>query len=432
MSAARVDSLTVLALMASTAALLIVVLHRWPRAALGAWLAVLVLVPSWLSISLVVPLQPAAVMGLVALIALLPVAVGRIVWADLLVAFLLIACLVPFPLGMGTLSTFVTVLTCWLVGYLVGRLAPLRIGLDRTYRWLAGVCTAVAAAAVVEFALAWNPFVDLTRTGGDNATWGTLQERGGLVRAEGAFGHSIALGATLALAVPITLACSWRLSTRIVLTLILFAGIVVTFSRTALVCAALGVILSVLFLRSGTRLSVRARAGVVATVGVGALVVSPWIFGVFNEAGDEAAGSAEYRWDLFSLLPQVETLGTSQLAVTSKFARQLASGSIDNAWLLLGLRYGIVPLVVVSIGLIAALGAVLLRRATPATVAIVAHVPAFFTVALITQYEIWVWFVIGLAASSQALVSADPTTHEGHSPRHAFGRGDNVMSGEPA
>lgn len=431
MTGARIDALTMLALAASVAALLVVVLHRWPQAALAAWLAVLALVPSWLTLTLVVPVQPASAIGVVAVAAMLPVSFGRIVWADGLALFLLVACLVPFPLGLGTLSTFVTVLVTWLVGYLLGRLAPLRLGLDRTYRWIAAVCTAVAAGAVVEFILRWNPFIDLARPGGEYDTWGTLQERGGLVRAEWAFGHSIALGATLALAVPITLACSWRLSARIAMTVTLFAGIVVTFSRTALLCAVIGLILSVLLLRSETGFSVRARVGVVIVSLIGTIAVAPWVAGVFADAGEEAAGSAAYRWDLFSLLPRIESLGTSDLATTSDLSRQLASGSIDNAWLLLGLRYGAIPLVLISVALVGAVATVLLRRATPATIAIVAHLPAVFTVALITQYEIWFWFVAGLAAASQAL-AAGRRQQTGPRPTQAFGRGENVMSSEPA
>ena len=56
-------------------------------------------------------------------------------------------------------------------------------------------------------------------------------------------------------------------------------------------------------------------------------------------------------------------------------------------------------------GFVVMLGAlvlVLARQATAPTIAVVAQIPAFVTVALITQYAVMVWFMIGLALSAQA------------------------------
>ena len=49
---------------------------------------------------------------------------------------------------------------------------------------------------------------------------------------------------------------------------------------------------------------------------------------------------------------------------------------------------------------------VLRGKATAATIAVVAQIPAFATVALITQYAIFAWFVIGVAATSQLMAPA--------------------------
>jgi hypothetical protein len=56
-------------------------------------------------------------------------------------------------------------------------------------------------------------------------------------------------------------------------------------------------------------------------------------------------------------------------------------------------------------------------RATAPTVALVAQIPAFATVALITQYSTFTWFVAGLAVFSQSVdgrradVPAPPPGH---------------------
>ena len=75
--------------------------------------------------------------------------------------------------------------------------------------------------------------------------------------------------------------------------------------------------------------------------------------------------------------------------------------SIDSALIYFGLTNGLIPLALVVTVLLAALLLALRGRATPATLAIVAQLPAVATVALITQYAMFFWVVCGLAVSSQ-------------------------------
>lgn len=50
------------------------------------------------------------------------------------------------------------------------------------------------------------------------------------------------------------------------------------------------------------------------------------------------------------------------------------------------------------------------RQAAPATIAVVAQIPNLLTVALITQYQIFFWFMVGLAVYSQAArLMSDPS-----------------------
>jgi hypothetical protein len=271
--------------------------------------------------------------------------------------------------------------------------------------------TVVSVFALVEFVTHWNPFVLVPGSDSLHATWAPIQDRGGRARAEGAFGHSIALGACLAMAVPITLTSPFRTWLRMAMAVLMLGASVVTFSRIGLVTAVLGVVLAVLFLRSG--LPARVRAAVVGGLVVVAAASASLVSEVFTAAGTEAADSAGYRLSLLNLVHDLVPFGYSSGAY------RLASGqlvlanipsadgilhSIDNALLLFGLTYGWVPMVVVLAGLLAAVGCVLVRWVTAPTIALVAQIPAFATVALITQYSTVTWFVAGLAVFSQSVL----------------------------
>ena len=75
--------------------------------------------------------------------------------------------------------------------------------------------------------------------------------------------------------------------------------------------------------------------------------------------------------------------------------------SIDSQLILTGLSSGLIALALIVVALIAGIVLVVSRRATAPTIAVVAQIPALATVALITQYSVFVWFAIGLAASTQ-------------------------------
>jgi hypothetical protein len=75
--------------------------------------------------------------------------------------------------------------------------------------------------------------------------------------------------------------------------------------------------------------------------------------------------------------------------------------SIDSQLILTGLSSGLIALAVVVVALGAGIVLVVTRRATPATIAVVAQIPALATVALITQYSVFLWVAVGLAATTQ-------------------------------
>ncbi|WNB85071.1 hypothetical protein [Cellulomonas sp. ATA003] len=69
--------------------------------------------------------------------------------------------------------------------------------------------------------------------------------------------------------------------------------------------------------------------------------------------------------------------------------------------MLFALNYGWLPLAIVCALLVGAIVLTVTRRATAPTIALAAQVPAVMTVALITQYGMFLWFVAGLAVVSQ-------------------------------
>jgi hypothetical protein len=311
------------------------------------------------------------------------------------------------PLGLGSLRIPVlfTLVTIWILAFTVGRLIPLRVDLDWITKAFAITMGAVAVLALAEFALSWNPFVELPPLGGGDrsfSVWSRLQERGGVLRAEGAFGHSIALGASLAMAIPFAIGSRLATKWRLALVLVLIAGIAVTFSRAAMVAGALALLLSIYALRES--ISRRVRIGILIGGLFAVAALQPLVAGVFIDAGSEAAKSGAYREALFSLLGSLALVGQSDATSITASGSSLYGqfDSVDSAFLLVGLNHGVVALVLGVLAYLAATVAVLRRRGGPATIAVVAQGPALLTVALITQYAALFWFVAGLAGYALA------------------------------
>ena len=407
MDAATLSGLLTATFAAVVAGLVFIAAHRSPRLAVVAAVAAIAFVPVWIGIGLGFNgnlfLPVATLAAIACAVAVLPIRGFRFSLVDALLIFLVVlaaSSLITSDTSLA-LSFLVTPFMYFVGGYLFGRVASARVGVDFVYRVVAIVFSIVAVLAIIEFVTGFNPFIGLKVNNSLFSAWGTLQERGGQLRAEGAFGHSIALGASLALAIPLTLSTGFRFAIRIGMVALMSVATVFTFSRIGIISAFLGIALCALFLRD--RLTPRQR-GVLLGGGLAvALVMLPFVTTVFGEAGDEAANSADYRGDLVPLLLDANLVGFSDLVHHSPTGA-LSFGdfqSIDSQLVLTGLTNGLLALIAAGIALTVASVLVLRGRAQPATIAIVAQIPALATVALITQYSIMLWIVIGFAATSQ-------------------------------
>ena len=376
------------------------VLRSRPREGTVGFLLVLCLVPIWLGLELRAYLPPASVVGLLVLLAGFRLSAVRPSTADVPVFFLGVLATTATVLGLLGITPLATAVVVWGVAYAVGRHVCDRVGLP----WLSGaiavVFTATAALALLEALTGVNPFIHLRSGNALYGNWSEIQVRGGRPRVEGAFGHSIALGSSLAAAIPFVLGAPFRLGLRVTMVLILLAAIVATFSRAAMACAVVGLVLSVVYLDVVPR---AARLRIAGATGLLAVAASPLVLTTFSSAGDEAAGSAAYRGSIFvDLGPEIVSLGISP-SVERTAEGVLRFGdyrSIDSFLLLSGLTYGAVFAGTLAVALLVAGVAVVRRRATAATVALVAQTPALLSVALITQYASVAWFVAGVAVSA--------------------------------
>ncbi|SEI02362.1 MULTISPECIES: hypothetical protein [unclassified Leifsonia] len=384
-----------------------IVLRRMPRTAVGVWIAVLCFVPVWIGLSLGFNgnyyLPAVSGMAVLATVVLLPVHGFRFGAMDGLVALLIVfafASLITANAGIALGFAF-SLFTYFIAGYVFGRVAGLRVDPSWIYGAVAIAFTVVSVLVIVEFLAHWNPFVTIRSGNSMYAVWGTIQERGGVARAEGAFGHSIALGSSLAIAIPLTLAARFPLLVRAGMVLLMLSATVLTFSRIGMIGALLGLVLSIVFMRDA--ISRRARIVLTSAIAIVSALLFPLVATVFDDAGAEATGSANYRGDLLSLLGSMNAVGVAGSAQKNSTGQVYFGNfrSIDSQLILTGLSSGLIALAVVVVALGAGIVLVVTRRATPATIAVVAQIPALATVALITQYSVFLWVAVGLAATTQ-------------------------------
>ncbi|GAA1856067.1 hypothetical protein GCM10009796_17690 [Microbacterium koreense] len=392
-------TLGALAVALCAAIIAVVVARAAPRATFLLWMATMFFVPVWVGVS-VGPFWSAITLVTVLLIAACAQR-GPLSIADAFMAGFAILVGAQFALGISSLSATFIAASEWLLPYIVGRVLLARVSIDFVTKAIAVVAVIAALLALVEASTGVNVFQSWPAGSASlYDQWSPLQPRGGLVRAEGAFGHSIALGATLSMSAAFVLASRWRLGVRIAMLAVIAGAVAMTLSRIGLVTLVITVGLSLLVLPG---LSARGRVAIAAAAIVAAAVVVPFISDVFLDAGGEAGGSADYRFDLLAITRVVPLFGSAPdiggLTIDGQFLGVFEK-SIDNAILVVAMRVGWVPTVLLLGVLVVAVSRLFARgRTHSAAVAVAGQLPGLLAVSLITQYAVFFWFVVGLAVT---------------------------------
>lgn len=378
-------------------------LRRHPRAALVVWLACIIAVPVWPELRIGASLQPLSVLAVCLLPAVFTHWRGPLKLGDWIMISFAATSTIAWVGFDAPQFAWVAVFTQWTAAYLIGRSLGPAAGAEWVTKAIAIAGSVVGTWALLEFAFSLHVF-EQWFVALDTAGWHTVQIRGSYARSEGAFGHSIAMGGFLALCVPFVIASKIRLVVRVLMLAIVVGGSLVTFSRGAILGVAIAVILSLLFL-SGAAISRRSRVALVLLTTAVSAVAVPWTLSLFDSVSSDLTVSSDYRQDLaLSFVPDLHALGLGdgiQILDGRQFYRQFTS--IDNAYALMGLQLGWLPVAILCLGLIGAAVRMMRRQGGPADVTLVSQAVVLATVALITQYGLAVFFIAGLASGMGAI-----------------------------
>jgi hypothetical protein len=304
----------------------------------------------------------------------------------------------------------------WAIPYLAARVLVAATGARFTFDIIAIFFALVGGLALAELFFAWHPFIGWATDSEEFTRWSSIQTRGGSDRSEWAFGHSIALGASLAMAIPFVLHSSYRPIAKLALLSFVLGGILASGSRGSLLTA--GITLSICLLYR-LRNTFQRTAVIMATLLGGVLAlpeIMPAIASLTLSSVEEQQSFA-YRGYLYSsFLTAIEWFGESPSA-------NLTREGTDSAFIHLGLRFGWVILTIVLIPLAVSTFRVVAGRASVAEISIVCQIPIFAAVAFITQYQLWVFFVAGLAVQLYIQGKAVTIKDFSKSRRHQSGAG---------
>ena len=402
--------LTLAFLAASALLSSVAVFLRRPAATLATWLMLLIVFPYWFGVHAGVFVPFCVVTAVVLIVPALFSARMILEPLDLIMASFAAICLAASLTGLATWYDTAVVLAQWCLGYFLGRVwssSLSRVGLATIMTAFGGT---LAALSCLEFLLSWHPFVSLFPGSAVFNSWSWIQYRGGQARSEWSFGHSIALGNVIAMCVPFVFFSRMKPWLMVGTIAIMTAGVAATFSRNALIAVGLGLALGLWLAPSGA--TVRQRLSVsIAVFAASSIIILPGIL-VWSSAGDEVASSTDYRFQMLSLLRDINVLGSSgtlytlsdgQPGYASTDYLAGAARSIDNTFVLLGLNLGWIAVLLSSVVVLAiAFLQIKRQRRTAAGLAVVAQLPTLMTVAMITQYSIVFWAIAGMAASGLA------------------------------
>ncbi|MFC7673169.1 O-antigen ligase family protein [Mycolicibacterium sp. GCM10028919] len=405
---------------ALSALLLVIAFWHHPRFALVAWLLSLAMVPVWFSVDFVVSVPAHSVIAVLAIASTVSRTRPTVTKYDYYFATFITISFAAVLFGGSSAGLWSEIVLQWAVPFVAARVLIAAAGVQFSIDAIATILSVVAILAIIEFLFQWHPFVNLNSMSLQFEYWHAIQIRDGTDRSEWAFGHSIALGGSLALSIPFIIRSSFSSAIKIAMLVCVGAGIVTTASRGALIAAGLTAVICMVYvskariLRTAT-LSISLIVGVVATSALGRLVQT-WTRG----GSKEEQWSYDHRDDLYTTyLPAIEWFGKSPIYRTD------GSGyySTDSALLRIGLQFGWIVLLLAVIALASIAFRVIAGRASTPEIALVGQLPLFTTVALITQYQSMIFIVAGFAvhmasAREQSLDSALASAGHSLDPAH--------------
>jgi hypothetical protein len=392
---------------AACVGLVLLGLSSRPRVAMGLWLLVLTGVPYWVGTNDYAYLPPATIVGSALLVRLWHRGRTQVSPADLFVVlFFALATLVVFT-GSGGLGSWTAMVLQWGLAYLIGRLLPPAAGLRWTADFFAWVMVAIAALAIIEYWFGWHPFVHLVGPdAAQAAVWAPVQTRAGVTRSEWAFGHSIVLGVALAASIPFLVTVQRGRRWRFPALAVVILGVLTSFSRGAMIAAGVTLLLCGYTLVRDLRAKV--RAGLLVLLAAAAAVVVPLLITAQDQ---EAESSTGYRLSLFEQLLSGDLRAFSTAAGISpgQYGGDYRGfDSIDNTFFAVAITYGWMLALLMLGGVLTAIARSVARRASVPEVAIAGQFPALLTVALITQYQMIIWFLLGMGVTWAQVHRARP------------------------
>ena len=262
-------------------------------------------------------------------------------------------------------SAFLFVLDTWVVYYVASRSAMERGKLLDALAAFCLACSLMSLTAIFESVKHWLLYTDLIRRWGGDMMLSEYYMRGPLLRAQASSGQPLALGFLLVIGFGFWLYLKSQVkngTVRIGVTLLLCAGLLVSFSRGPWLAAILTYFAYAAFRpRGGVRL---VKAAVTALVVVTVLIASPFGDKITSMipfmGGQVGASSLTYRellldrsWELIKERP----LFGDQLALSKMQGLRQGQGIIDvvNAYVDVTLFYGFVGLTLFLIFILLAL-----------------------------------------------------------------------------
>ncbi|MFJ6268602.1 hypothetical protein ACIQG8_01300 [Pseudarthrobacter oxydans] len=378
-----------LGLLAATS--LVLLGWRAPKSAFIVWIVVGAGIPFWFAIPAGIVVPPLTAVSLPIILGLaLRIREWRVSLVDGLVLLLGVTAGAAIA-GGAELASAKDAFLVWGSAYLAGRLFALNLDMAyfrRTYI-VAGVI--VSLWAIGEFALDLHVFEGAVGPVKDISFWNGIQERGPYSRSEAAFGHSICLAAFLVTVVPFML----KSRRPIVGWIVLAGGIGCSLSRAGFIGLGAAVVLCLIAYGMNRRLFITA----VLAAG-GAMAFAPDIlFGADEAAAQQIGWSTNYRQYLWETgFGEIDWIGRSDFYFRT----------VDLAFLRVGLDLGWIPMVIFTVlALIPLLRVVLQRTGEPSEIAVAATFPILLTVALLTQWQSFLFMLGGVAVTAAVLAKED-------------------------